>query len=145
MVCRNIDRAGAVTSAPAPRFTLARVIDGLAYAAIACSLALAVWAFVACARNRAPSRALFIGVWVVGAVVAVPVLIAIIRLIGGAGPHTSDQVVTFIGYTITGLAMPPAAVILARMEPTRAGSGLIGVAALILPVLILRMQQVWGG
>lgn len=134
-----------MTTAPASHFTLAGVIDGLAYVAIAGSLALAVWAFVACALNRAPSRALYIGVGAVGAVVAVLVLIAIVRLIGGGGPSNSDQVVTFIGYTITGVAVPPAAVILARMEPTRAGSGLIGVAAVVLPVLVLRMQQVWGG
>jgi hypothetical protein len=31
------------------------------------------------------------------------------------------------------------------MEPTRWGSGLIGAAMVIVPVLLLRMQQVWGG
>jgi hypothetical protein len=134
-----------VTTAPAPHFTLAGVIDGVAYAAILSSLALAVWAFVACALNKPPSNRLFYGFGMVLGLTAVVAVAAIVRLIGGAGPDNSDRVVTFIGYTITALAVPPAAVILARMEPTRAGSGLIGVAAVVLPVLILRMQQVWGG
>ena len=42
------------------------------------------------------------------------------------------------------LLLPPAAWILARMEPTRYGSLIVGVAALIMPVLVLRMGQVWG-
>jgi hypothetical protein len=134
-----------VTTAPASRFTLARVIDGLTYVAIAGSLALAAWAFVECARDRAPSRALFIGIGVVGAVMGVVVLVAIVRLIGGAGPDTGDQVATFIGYALTAAAIPPAGIVLARMEPTRYGSGLVGAAGLVLPAMILRMQQVWGG
>jgi hypothetical protein len=121
------------------------VIDGLALAGIVGSLALAVWAFLACWREHPPDQALFTGLAVVGAFVAVQVIIATARLIGGAGPSGGNHVVTFVGYMLTTLLLPPAGAVLARMEPTRWGSGLIGAAAVIVPVLLLRMQQVWGG
>lgn len=121
------------------------MIDALALAGIVGSLALAVWAFLACWREQAPDRALFTGLAVVAVVVAVQVVIATVRLIGGAGPNGTDRVVTFVGYMLTTLLLPPAGAVLARMEPTRWGSGLIGAAAVIVPVLLLRMLQVWDG
>jgi hypothetical protein len=126
------------------RLTLARVIDGLALTAIGCSLALACWAFVACARHQPPNRALFVGLGVVAAVVTAQVLIATVRLVAGEGPVGEERVVTFVGYLLSALLLPPAGAVLARMEPTRWGSGLIGAAAIIVPVVMLRMQQVWG-
>jgi hypothetical protein len=121
------------------------VIDALALAGIVGSLALAVWALLACWREQAPDRLLFTGLAVVAVVVAVQVIIATVRLIGGSGPSGSGHIVTFVGYMLTTLLLLPAGGVLARMEPTRWGSGLIGAAAIIVPVLLLRMQQVWGG
>lgn len=140
----------ATTAAPAPfsdrpSSTLASVIDALALAGIVGSLAVAVWAFLLCARNELPSRFLYVGMTVVAALVAVQVGIATVRLIGGAGPSETNRIVTFIGYMLTALLLPPAGAVLARLEPTRWGSGLIGAAMVIVPVLLLRMQQVWGG
>jgi hypothetical protein len=134
-----------VLNPPARHLTLSRVVYGLALAAIACSLALAVWAFVACARQQPPTRALFVGLGVVAAVVTAQVVIATGQLVSGRGPHGADRIVTFVGYLLTVLLLPPAGAVLARMEPTRWGSGLIGAAAIVVPVLILRMQQVWSG
>ena len=118
------------------------MIDGLAIAAIVSSLALAAWAFVACARQQPPTRALFAGLGVVGAVVAVQVVIVAVRLFGGEGP-SGGAAVTLVGYLLTAALLPPAGAVLARMEPTRWGSALIGAAAVIVPVLILRLQQIW--
>jgi hypothetical protein len=121
------------------------VIDALALAGIVGSLALAGWAFFACWREQAPTRALFNGLAAVGALVALQVVIATVRLIAGSGPSGGQHIVTFVGYMLTTLLLLPAGAVLARMEPTRWGSGLIGAAAVIVPVLLLRMQQVWGG
>ena len=49
---------------------------------------------------------------------------------------------TFVGYLITTIAFAPAAFVLARMEPTRWGNLILGVACLVLPVLVLRLQQI---
>ena len=63
----------------------------------------------------------------------------------GGGPDDGGLVVTLIGYMLTALLLPPAGAVLARMEPTRWGSLLIGSAAVIVPVLILRLGQIWNG
>jgi hypothetical protein len=133
------------TRPPRLRFTLTAVIDALALAGIVGSLAVAIWAFLLCARNELPSRTLYVGLAVVAALVAVQVGIATVTLIGGGGPAEGNRIVTFVGYMLTALLLPPAGAVLARMEPTRWGSGLIGAAMVIVPVLILRMQQVWHG
>jgi hypothetical protein len=120
------------------------VIDALALTAIFAALALAVWAFVECARQRPPGRSLFTGLAVVGAIAMVQSIIAAVSLIAGHGPTGGERVATFVGYLLTTALLPPGGYVLAKMEPTRWGSGLIGAAAIIVPVLVLRMQQVWG-
>lgn len=96
---------------------------------------LAAWAFLAFARDRAPDRIQLIGT---GVATAAVVLFTIL-LLGTDGGSSA----TFIGYTATALVLPAAAWVVAGWEPTRYGSLIIGVAALILPVLALRMGQVW--
>jgi len=121
------------------------VIRGLDYLSIAVSLLLSVWAFVECARLRPPGQALFAGMAVTWVLVTAQAVIATVRLIGGAGPATGGETVTFVGYMLTAVLLPIAGIILARMEPTRWGSALIGAAAIVVPVLVVRMLQVWNG
>jgi hypothetical protein len=121
------------------------VIDGLAIAAIVCSLAVAGWAFVAAARHRPPSRPLFVALAVVAAVVVVQAAIVVVRLVGGAGPTGVERVATLVGYLLVSVLLPPVGAVLARLEPTRWGSALVGAACLVLPVMVVRLEQVWGG
>lgn len=109
------------------------------------SLALAAWAFVEFFRHREPGRPLFAGLGVVGVLVLVQVVALVVGLARGHGPAGGGQVVTLVGYLLTALLLPPAGAVLARMEPTRWGSLLIGSAAVIVPVLILRLGQIWNG
>jgi hypothetical protein len=121
------------------------VIRGLDYLAIVVSLAVAAWAFVDCARMRAPGQTQYLGMGVVWVLVAAQGVVATVRLAGGAGPATTSDTVTFVGYLLTTVLLPVAGVVLARMEPTRWGSALVGAAAVIVPVLVVRMLQVWNG
>jgi hypothetical protein len=125
--------------------TLSAVIGPLEVVTYVVSLALAAWAFLEFFRQRAPHWALFAGVWVVEALVVVQVVVLIVRLAGGQGPADGGEQVTLIGYLLTAVLLPPAGVVLARMEPTRWGSLLLGAAALVVPVLILRLGQIWNG
>ncbi|GAA4253981.1 hypothetical protein [Dactylosporangium darangshiense] len=120
------------------------MIGPLAVATHVLSLALAAWAFVEFFRQREPSRALFAGVWGVEALVLVQVVVLAVKLAGGQDPAGGD-LVTLIGYLLTAVLLPPAGIVLARMEPTKWGSLLIGAAAVIVPVLILRLGQIWNG
>jgi len=120
------------------------VTDPLAIATIVAALAVAAMAFVETARNRPPGRVLFIGLGVVGAIMVAQALVAIVRLAGGAGPEATERVVTFIGYLLFAVAVPPVAAVLGKLEPTRFGSALVGIAGAVLAVLVVRLQQVWG-
>jgi hypothetical protein len=60
-------------------------------------------------------------------------------LFDGSRPAETE---TFIGYLITTVCFVPTGWVLARMEPTRWGTLILGVACLVLPVLVLRLQQI---
>jgi hypothetical protein len=119
------------------------VIGPLAVVISVVSLALAAWAFVEFFRHREPTRPLERGLGVVGLLVLVQVVALVVGLARGQGPEEGGEVVTLVGYMLTALLLPPAGAVLARMEPTRWGSLLIGSAAVIVPVLILRLGQIW--
>jgi hypothetical protein len=121
------------------------VLDGIAIAATVCALATAVWAFVETARHRPPTRPLFVALAVVAALVAVHVVGVVVRLIGGGGPTGAGHLATLIGYLLATVLVAPVGALLARLEPTRWGSALIGVACLVVPILLLRIGQVWHG
>ena len=111
----------------------------LSVATIVAALLLAAWCLLRAALNRAPSRADLLAVAVLGALVAVLVLVAVAGLFGSSRPADTA---TFCGYLVTTIAFAPVALYLARMEPTRWGSLILGVACLVLPVLVLRLQQI---
>jgi hypothetical protein len=119
------------------------VTDSLAVATIVAALAVAAVAFVETAGNRPPGRLQFAVLGLTGAIIAVQALVAVIQLVRGDGPDATSRVVTFIGYLLFAVAVPPVAAVLGKMEPTRFGSALVGIAGVVLAVLILRLQQVW--
>jgi len=115
------------------------VIDALGYGIIAAALALAAWGFVVAALNRPPGRALFAGAWVVAATVAVQAVVAVARIAGGS----DVDVALFAGYLLTALVLEPAAIYLARLEPTRWGAVILAAGGLVLAPLTLRLLQIW--
>jgi cell shape-determining protein MreD len=110
----------------------------LSVATIVVSLVLAVWYLIRAALDRAPSRADLLATALFSLLVAVLVGFAVAGLFDGTRP---TETATFAGYLITTIAFAPTAFVLARMEPTRWGNLILGVACLVLPVLVLRLQQ----
>ncbi len=111
----------------------------LSTATIVVSLVLAVWFLVRSALNRAPDRFDLIATAAHGALVTLLVVVAVAGLFDAGRPA---ETVTFVGYLITTVCFPPTAWVLARMEPTRWGNLILGVACLVMPVLVLRLQQI---
>jgi asparagine N-glycosylation enzyme membrane subunit Stt3 len=111
----------------------------LSVVVIIAALAVAVWCLARAALNRAPSRFDLLATGVLGLLVAVLVVVAVAGLFGA---HRPSETSTFIGYLITTIAFAPTAFVLARMEPTRWGNLILGVACLVIPVLVLRLQQI---
>jgi len=111
----------------------------LSIATIVAALALGIWYLIRCALNRAPNNADLWAMLGLSALVAVLVVVAVVGLFVGERP--SDWT-TFVGYLITTIAFAPVGFYLARLEPTRWGTLILSVACLVLPVLVLRLQQI---
>jgi hypothetical protein len=105
------------------------------------ALVLAAGAALTAALDRPAGRLHEAGAALVEAGLLALAAIAIVNIAGGDRPAEPG---TFAGYLITTLAVLPTAVGLARMEPTRWGSAIVAGGALVVPVLILRLQQVYG-
>ncbi|GAA2705812.1 MULTISPECIES: hypothetical protein [Actinoplanes] len=111
----------------------------LSTATIVVALLLAAWYLLRSALDRAPSRLDLLTMAALSALAAVLVVVAVIGLFDGTRPADTA---TFGGYLITTIAFCPAALWLAKLEPTRWGTLILGVGAIILPVLVLRLQQI---
>lgn len=106
---------------------------------ITVSLLLALWYLLRCWRDIAPTRIDLIAQAALGVLVAALVIVAVVGLFDGSRPQETE---TFAGYLITTICFAPTAFVLARMEPTRYGNLILGFACLVLPVLVLRLQQI---
>ena len=111
----------------------------LSTATIVVALLLGIWYLIRCALDRAPSNTDLWAMLGLSALVVVLVVVAVAGLITGDRPSEST---TFVGYLITTIAFAPVGFYLARLEPTRWGTLILGVACLVLPVLVLRLQQI---
>jgi hypothetical protein len=118
------------------------VITGYAVTVALCSLAVAGWSFVLVARDRAPQRPLLGGLAVIEALLVVQLVISVVLLISGERP---GSLVTFLAYLIGCLLVLPIGTVWALAERSRSSTAVLGVACLTVPVLILRMSEVWAG
>lgn len=113
---------------------------GLAVAVMIASLLVAAWCFVAVARDRWIDLTHLVGFVVVEVALLIQAILALARI--GAGDRPAEFA-TFVGYLTSSVLVPPLAVVLSFMERTRWGSVIAGVAAVVVAILTLRLQQVW--
>jgi hypothetical protein len=70
-------------------------------------------------------------------------------LIGGivqmAGSDRVFARAEFVGYLVSCVAIPPAAAVWGWGEKSRSGTAVLAVAFLIMPIMVIRVQQVWAG
>lgn len=113
-----------------------------ASAIIALSLLLCLWAVVLLVVNRPPGRALLIGASLLE-------LLLIGFMVGGivqlAGTDRDVAGLEFVGYLLGCAVLVPAAAWWVRDEESRAAAAVLAVVFLVLPVMIVRVQQVWAG
>ena len=104
------------------------------------SLVLAVVTGVLAALNKRINR------WVLALVAVLEVALLVLTLqlamawIGGNSP---EQPVVLLAYLVVVLAAAPGTVWWGAAEPGRWGTGVVCVACLLIPVLLVRLQQVW--
>ena len=113
-----------------------------ATAIIVVSLLLAAWAVVLLIVNRPPGRALW-------AALGVLELLLVAFLIGGVvqmlGSDRDFARLEFVGYLVLSPVIPIGSWWWTRGDTTRIGSAIVMVVGLVMPMLVLRIQQVWAG
>jgi hypothetical protein len=119
------------------------VIHPLDTILLVASLLCAVWALVLLLLSRPVGKR-----WLLGALAALEVALFVQAVLGvveliTAHQHISD--VTFVGYLIGSLLILPLAVWWSVTERSRWGVGVLLVGCLVIPVIIVRMNQVWTG
>jgi hypothetical protein len=117
------------------------VIDVLAYIVIGLSLCVGVGIIGLAVADRRPLTLLAYGLVTLEVAALVQVLVAVVQAVRGERPH---EVATFIGYALTSVLVAPVGALWALSDKSKWGTGAAGVAALVLAVLTVRMQQVWG-
>ncbi|MEP7023304.1 MAG: hypothetical protein ABJB47_05715 [Actinomycetota bacterium] len=111
-----------------------------AVAIMVVALVLAAWAFGLVLASRPPGIPLLAG----GAVLEA---LLIGFLIGGieqmAASHRHFAQAEFVLYLLACVAIPPAAAAWGLEERSRSGTAVLALAFLIMPVMVIRVQQVW--
>jgi hypothetical protein len=117
------------------------MVDALVTTIIVVALAAAGFSGLMALLDRPPGPFHLLGLAVVELTLLVQAVVAMGRMFTGDRP---DGMATFVGYLLTAVLLPPLAALFGWAERTRWGSVILAVAFLVVPVMVLRLQQVWG-
>lgn len=113
-----------------------------AVATMIVALVLAAAAFGYVLLNRPIGKALLAGGAVLEALLFGFLIGGIVQMIGTRHHFAHAE---FVAYLLACVLIPPLAAAWAWGERTRAGTVVLALAFLIMPVMVLRVQQVWAG
>ena len=116
--------------------------DVLAGTLIAVSLGIAVWLLVTAKLDRPVQAVHLLSLAVLELGLAAQVIVAVVQLLDG---HKPPEQATFIGYLAGSLVILPIGAFIGVGERSKWGSVAVGIACVTVPVVILRMQQLWTG
>jgi hypothetical protein len=115
-------------------------MTGLQIVLTGVAVVLAVWLVALVALDREPDD------WTYGALALLEVgLVAqlVIGLVRLGGDHEGVNVAAYVGYLVGSLVILPAGFAWSVGERSRAGTGVLLVAVAVVPVLFLRVHQLW--
>lgn len=118
------------------------MVDALAITIIVAALLAAAVSGLMALLDRPPRPVQLVGLSLVELLLLVQAVTAMGRMFTGDRP---EQLATFVGYLLTVLLIPPLATLLGWSERTRWGSVIVAVGCLVVPVMVVRLQQVWHG
>jgi hypothetical protein len=124
------------------------MIDFLATALIVLALVCAAWALLLVVLDKPLTLDTGLTLGIAGAVVLlelgllVQAVIGVVKLVGLDREISSA---TFVGYLIGPVIVLPLAGFWALAERSRWGAAVLVVGCLSVPVMVLRLQQVWAG
>lgn len=118
------------------------MVDPVAYAVIVAALAYAAWCLYAMVRGQVPREPHVIGAGVVELLLLVQLVLALVMLAVQGAPA---QLGVFIAYLVVVMLVLPIGLFWALAEKSRWGTGVLVIAALAIPVIVVRLQQLWEG
>lgn len=113
-----------------------------ATAMIVASLLLAAWAVVLLILDRPPGRALWVALGLLEALLVGLLVGGVVQMIGSDRDFARLE---FVLYLLGVAAIVPLAAWWVRAEKSRAAAGVLLVVLLVVPVMVVRVQQVWAG
>ncbi|NKY98342.1 hypothetical protein [Nocardiopsis alborubida] len=116
------------------------MVDWLTMTIQMVSLALAGWCLVSAFRDQPMVVPHLVGMAVLWLLVLGQVTATVVTLVGGERPA---EMAMFVSYLATVALLPPACAVWGFMERSRWGPAVIAFACLILPVLFVRLEQLW--
>ena len=116
------------------------MFEPLTWTLVALSLAAMVYAIVLAARDKRINWTLLGLLGVVEVGLLVQLVIGIVQL---AGTSRDVSGPFFIGYLIGSLLILPIGALWALAESSRWGAGALAVACLVIPVIELRLYEIW--
>jgi len=117
------------------------VIGFLGTAIIVGSLLIAAWAGGCALRRRDPFLVVLVAVVVTEVVVVVQAVTAVVASFNG---QPADAPGLFFGYLVAVVLVLPTALLWARAERNQFGSLVLLMGGLVLAILVVRLQQIWG-
>jgi hypothetical protein len=116
------------------------VFEPLTWALVALSLAATVYAVVLAARDKRIDWPLLAVLGVIEVGLLAQLVIGIVQLV-----QTSRDVSGpfFIGYLVGSLLILPIGALWALAESSRWGAGALAIACLVIPILELRLHEIW--
>lgn len=116
-------------------------MTGLQIVLAAICAVVAVWLVVLIVLDRLPNDFLYgaLALLEVGLVVQL-----VIGLVMVSGDHGGVNVAAYVGYLIGALVLLPVGFVWSLGERTRAGTGVLLVAVVVVPVVFLRLHDLWG-
>jgi hypothetical protein len=109
---------------------------------IVASLLLCAWAVALVIINRAPGRTLWAALGLLEALLVAFLVGGVVQMAGSDRDFARAE---FVLYLLACAAVVPLAAWWIRDEKSRAAAGVLAVVLLVLPVMIVRVQQVWTG
>jgi hypothetical protein len=104
------------------------------------ALVVAVWLLVLVATDRQPDDYLYAALALLEIGLLVQLVVGLVMV---SGDHGGVNVAAYVGYLIGSSVILPAGFLWSVGERTRAGTGVLLVAVLVVPVLFLRLHDLW--
>ncbi|WP_335975575.1 hypothetical protein [Streptomyces sp. CA2R106] len=118
------------------------MLDGVIWTVSVLALLLAAWCGWAAYRDSATKDWHFAGMAVVTLAVLVQLVVAVVQLTRGDRP--AHGLAVFVPYLAGAVCVVPAAAFMSLAERTRWGSAIVAAGGVVLAVLELRLDQIWG-